>query len=95
MLWRELRAQAYEVAERLRADGLLAGEVAIKLRYANFETITRQLRLASPTDAPEVLAEGAALLMRRHWDRARPIRLIGLRAARFTPVGAPLQLALP
>ena len=95
LLWRELRAQADEVAGRLRGDGLLAGVAAIKLRYATFETVTRQIRLATPSDAPDVLAESAALLMRRHWDRPRPIRLIGLRAARFSPADAPVQLALP
>ena len=95
LLWDELRAQADEVAGRLRSDRLLAGEVAIKLRYANFETASRQLRLATPTNAPEALAVAAASLMRRHWDRARAIRLIGLRAARFTPAGAPVQLPLP
>jgi DNA polymerase-4 len=94
-LWSELRAQAEEVGERLRSDGLLAGEVAIKLRYANFETLTRQRRLTSPTNRPEALAEAAALLMRLHWDRSRPIRLIGLRTARFTLVGGWIQLGLP
>jgi DNA polymerase IV len=94
LLWGELRAQAEEVAGRLRSDGLLAGEVAIKLRYADFATLTRQLRLAVPTAAPEALADAAAGLMRRHWDRARPIRLIGLRAARFSLADAPIQLPL-
>jgi DNA polymerase IV len=93
-LWDELRAQAEEVAGRLRSDGLLAGEVAIKLRYANFETLTRQLRLPVPTAAPAALADAAAWLMRRHWDRARPVRLIGLRAAHFSRAGEPIQLPL-
>jgi DNA polymerase IV len=93
-LWDELRAQAEEVAGRLRSDGLLAAEVAIKLRYANFETLTRQLFLPIPTADAEALADAAARLMRRHWDRARPVRLIGLRAARFRPADAPSQLPL-
>ncbi|HYU19402.1 MAG TPA: DNA polymerase IV, partial [Chloroflexota bacterium] len=75
-------------------DRLLAAEVAIKLRYANFETVTRQLRLPAPTAAPEALADAAGLLMRRHWDRSRPIRLIGLRAARFSLADRPIQLSL-
>lgn len=95
LLWRELRAQADEVAERLRADGLHAGEVAIKLRYANFQTVTRQCRLWTPTDASETFAASAAALMRQHWDPARAVRLIGLRAARFSPSGLPVQLPLP
>jgi len=94
VLWAELRAQASEVGGRLQGDRLLAAEVAIKLRYANFETVTRQVRLPAPTAAPEALADAAGLLMRRHWDRSRPIRLIGLRAARFSLADRPVQLSL-
>jgi DNA polymerase-4 len=93
-IWRVLRSQAHAVARRLQQDGLVAGEVAIKLRYADWVTITRQLQLGHPTDEPEVLAAGAAALMRRHWDR-RPIRLIGVRAARLTPRTDHIQLPLP
>jgi len=94
-LWRQLRAQAEEVAARLRDEGLLAGEVAIKLRYANWETFTRQMRLGAPTDEEQRLAVSAASLMRRHWDRERAVRLIGLRAGRLTDGTTPLQLLLP
>jgi DNA polymerase IV len=92
---RRLQAQAAEVASRLRQEGLMAGEVAIKVRYGvTWETITRQQRLGSPTDEATVLAAGAAALMRRAWTR-RPIRLIGLRAGRLEAavVGA-VQLSL-
>jgi DNA polymerase IV len=94
-IWRRLQAQAQEVAERLRNEGLVAGEVAIKLRYGvTWVTITRQQRLGSPTDDPKVLAAGAAALMRKAWTR-RPIRLIGLRAAKLEPARADVQLTLP
>jgi DNA polymerase-4 len=85
-IWQELRTQAGQVSARLVDKGLQAAEVAIKLRYANWETLTRQMRLAAPTADAELLAAGAAALMRRHWQRTRAIRLIGLRAARLTPV---------
>lgn len=94
-LWSELRSQAAEVAARLQAEGLQAGEVAIKLRYASFETLTRQTRLSLPTAAPDEIAQAAAMLMRRHWDRARAVRLIGVRAARLLPSSRPIQLPLP
>jgi DNA polymerase-4 len=93
-IWRRLQAQAGEVASRLRHEQLVAGEVAIKLRYGvTWETITRQQRLGSPTDEAEVLAAGAAALMRKAWTR-RPIRLIGLRAAKFLPRSDAVQLPL-
>jgi DNA polymerase IV len=94
-IWQRLQAQAREVAERLAGEKLVAGEVAIKLRYGvTWETITRQQRLGTATDDAAVLAAGAAALMRKAWTR-RPIRLIGLRAARLEPKRDDLQLPLP
>ncbi len=95
-IWRRLRAQAADVASRLRSENLVAGEVAIKLRYGvTWETITRQQRIGAATCDAEVLAAGAAALMRKAWTR-KPIRLIGLRAGKLepSPDGA-VQLALP
>jgi DNA polymerase-4 len=94
-IWRRLQAQAHEVADRLREENLVASEVAIKVRYGvTWETITRQQRLGSATDDARVLAAGAAALMRKAWTR-RPIRLIGLRAAKLDSRSDSVQLSLP
>src|SRR5438477_6162466 len=62
-IWRRLRAQASDVAARLQTENLVAGEVAIKLRYGvTWETITRQQRLGAPTSDADVWAPGAAAL---------------------------------
>ncbi len=92
-LWQQLRAQADEVAARLRAEQLVAREVAIKLRYGDWQTLTRQMQFSAPTDDPAVLAAGAAALMQRHWERTRAVRLIGLRAGRLTEVSHATQPA--
>jgi DNA polymerase IV len=93
-IWVRLQAQAREVAERLRAEKLVANEVAIKLRYGvTWETITRQQRLGCATDDAQTLASGAAALMRKAWTR-RPIRLIGLRAGKLEPAREAIQLPL-
>ncbi|HEV8639286.1 MAG TPA: DNA polymerase IV [Chloroflexota bacterium] len=94
-LWEELQGQADEVAARLRSEDLVAGEVAIKVRYASWETFTRQMRLAQPTDQAAALAAAAAALLRRHWDRTRPIRLLGVRAGRLAGRPSAVQPALP
>lgn len=94
-LWRTVQEQSDDVAQRLRQEGLLCGEVAVKLRYANWETLTRQMRLGAPTDDASILAAGAAALIRRHWDRSRPLRLVGVRASRLEPQPAARQLSLP
>ena len=94
VLWKVLRGQAEEVAARLRDEHLLAGEVAIKLRYADWQTLTRQMKLAVRTDDASTLATGAATLMRRHWERERAVRLIGLRAGQLADSKTPAQLPL-
>jgi nucleotidyltransferase/DNA polymerase involved in DNA repair len=93
-LWRRLRRQATELSQKLQRERLMAGEVAVKVRYGNWETITRQRRLGTPTDDADVLAAGAAALMKKHWQRNRPIRLIGLRVARLQPPVEDEQLPL-
>ncbi|MGI9146364.1 MAG: Y-family DNA polymerase [Chloroflexota bacterium] len=93
-IWLRLQAQAQDVAGRLQAEHLVAGEVAIKLRYGvTWETVTRQQRLGNPTDDHKLLAAGAAALMRKAWTR-RPIRLIGLRASKLQPKSESTQLSL-
>lgn len=91
VLWQQLRAQAEEVAARLKREGFRAEDVAIKLRYANWQTLTRQMKLPAATDEADALATHAATLMRRHWDQTRAVRLIGLRAGRLTGGTKPTQ----
>lgn len=82
VLWSTLHAQAAHCAGRLRAKGLVARSVGVKLRYADFRTISRTLTLAASTDEPAVVAEAVAALMRRTWRPApHPLRLVGVRVA--------------
>jgi DNA polymerase-4 len=50
LVLRYLRQLADHVARRLRAKRLTGRTVALKLRFADFRTITRQVTLAAPTD---------------------------------------------
>jgi DNA polymerase-4 len=92
-VWTVVKSQSAEVARRLIEDELVAAEVAVKVRYDDFTTFTRQVRVATTTDA-EAIATAAAGLLRRHWDKSRPIRLIGVRAGRLRPAGDVVQLSL-
>jgi DNA polymerase IV len=94
VLWNQLRRQSAEISARLRGEGLEAREIGIKLRYANWETVTRQTRIAIPTDDGQTLSAAAAALMRRHWDDSRSVRLIGLRAGHLAPKTTIRQLEL-
>jgi DNA polymerase-4 len=79
---RVLLHQTEAVARRLRRHGLLAKTVTLKIRYGDFETITRSTTLDAPTDVTAQLWEAARGVFDR-WVRSgyRPVRLIGMGAA--------------
>jgi DNA polymerase-4 len=87
-LWRLSR----DVARQLQKMELAAGTVAIKLRYANFETLTRQMSLAVPTDDEQAIYRAALVLLRRAWQRDRPVRLLGVGGQNLSPPAGQLPL---
>ncbi|WP_091321976.1 DNA polymerase IV [Geodermatophilus ruber] len=95
VIHRELLRLAERTAGRLRSGGWLARTVSIKVRFADFATITRARTLDVPTDVGQELYDVArALFDALGLDRAR-IRLVGVRAERLVPAdSAPLQLEL-
>jgi DNA polymerase-4 len=86
-------AQAEQVGSRLRRHHLRARGVTVKIRFGDFQTITRAAALPAPTD-----------LTRDIWNHARdtfdkwaatefqPVRLIGVTATRLTSDGEQLDL---
>ncbi len=91
-LWQEIQAMSLELAGRLHKENLLARTVAIKLRFSDWRTITRAVTLVSPTDQPQEIAQAAGGLMRRAWQRGKPLRLLGVRLSNFCEPDAPRQL---
>lgn len=84
---RELLRLAERVAERLRRGGWVARTVAVKLRFGNFETITRAQTLAEPTDTAQRIAAEARALYAASPVVGRGLRLIGVRASGLLPTG--------
>jgi DNA polymerase IV len=78
---------AEKVGERLRAHGLRGRTVTVKLRKPPFETHTRQLSLAQPSDATDVLIESGRSLLRRWWESEKNprLRLLGIGMSQFAP----------
>jgi DNA polymerase-4 len=80
-----LRGQAERVARELRAEGYAGRSVTLKLRFADFSTLTRR-HTADPTqDGLRIYQEARALL-----DRVplrQPVRLIGLSVSELGPAG--------
>ena len=80
---RTLLALSEGVSARLRAAGITAGTVAVKVRDSRFQTITRQKRLAEPTDLTEPIWR-TALELARPEVRAKRIRLLGVAATQLS-----------
>lgn len=78
----KLRAVILELAEdvafSLRASQVLAGTVTLKLRYGNFETLTRQGALAAPACLTGPIYQKALELMAKVNFGGRGIRLVGV-----------------
>ncbi|HYM69156.1 MAG TPA: DNA polymerase IV [bacterium] len=83
-LGRVLAELAEDVARRLRADGVLAATVTLKVRYADFRTITRATTLAWPTDAGADLRDVVSPMWERLQPLERPVRLLGVTASRLS-----------
>ena len=93
-LRRQLWALSQGVARRLERKGLAAETVAIKLRYSDFVTLTRQMRLSVPTGDEREIYRVALVLLRRAWQRGRPVRLLGVAGRGLTPPVGQLPLRL-
>jgi len=88
-----LLAHAHRLSSRLRRSGLAARTVTVKVRYADFTTITRSLTGESALDtARDLYRVGLGLL--EEVDLGRPIRLLGLGGSALEDGNQPRQLTL-
>jgi DNA polymerase IV len=76
-----LRGQAERVARELRAESLAACRVTLKLRWADFRTLTRS-HTGDPTQDGLEIYRRAALLLARE-PLIQPVRLVGVSASTF------------
>jgi DNA polymerase-4 len=75
--------------ERLRRRGLASGCVGVKIRTAEFVTVTRQTHVVPPTHDERTIAQVARELLAR-WLAAHPgtkLRLLGVVLSELLPAG--------
>jgi len=70
-----------EVGARLRRDELYARCLTVKIRYSNFQTLTRSRTLLSPTCFDKEIFETVSTLLRQNIMRGRAVRLLGVSAS--------------
>jgi DNA polymerase IV len=80
-----LLRDARQVASRLRAAGLFAHTVSIKVRLHDFSTFTRSRTLVSATDRPDLIGSIATSLLSAV-EATGGVRLLGVGVAGLTDV---------
>lgn len=77
-LERALRDLTDRVTERLRAEGVRAKTVYVKLKLPDFRLVSRQVSRTSPTDDVETIFRAARSALEKSHLESRPVRLIGV-----------------
>jgi len=96
LIRRELLRLAGRTARGLRSSGYVARTISVKLRRADFSTITRARTLSEPTDvAQKIYATACELYAASGVADGVLLRLVGVRASGLSPASqAGMQLAL-
>jgi DNA polymerase-4 len=93
LLKRFLLRQSEEVAKQLRKAGVRAKIITIKIKDADFKTVTRRTTMAIPTQSSKTIYRHAARLI-DDFKITKKIRLIGVGTSGFSPVSASVQMGL-
>src|SRR5258705_12367568 len=70
---------------------MLTGCVAVKIRYSNFETTSRQETI-DYTSLDDKLIAKAKDLFNKSWQKGRPVRLLGVRFSQLIPFTMQMSL---
>ncbi|HJH03597.1 MAG TPA: DNA polymerase IV [Victivallis vadensis] len=90
-----MRSLAHKVARSLQKRGLAGRTVTIKVRYEDFQTVTRSESFTEPTQDGVRIGDIALALSRKTEMDSRPIRLIGVTVSNFPSpeeLNRPVQL---
>lgn len=95
LLHRELLRLSHRTASRLRSSGMVARTIALKLRFADFSTITRSRTVHTPVDSAQLIYAVALQLLESVGDRTMTVRLVGVRAEQLEEAArTSLQLSI-
>jgi DNA polymerase-4 len=89
-----LRELAEDVAQTLEREASGALTVQVKVRYSDFQTLTRQLRVEEPLNSAAEIYRLACHLLARDRLVHRPLRLLALGVSSFAPPSPQLRLGL-
>lgn len=78
---------AEQVARRLRRYALKGRTIELKVRFADFQTITRSLTLPEPTSITQELLQAGTQLLTKLPQHHLPVRLLGFGVKGFDDTG--------
>ncbi|HEX6548051.1 MAG TPA: DNA polymerase IV [Candidatus Dormibacteraeota bacterium] len=93
-LERALRDLTDRVTERLRADGVQARTVYVKLKLPDFRLVSRQVSRTSPTDDVETIFRAARAALEKSHLEMHPVRLMGVGLSGLVHPQPDLQMTL-
>ena len=90
-----LQQLAERLSNRLIQKGIKGNNITLKIKYDNFELITRSSNTPSYINkADELFAYGEQLLI-ANWDSSRKVRLLGLAIGKLDNTNTDEQLFIP
>jgi DNA polymerase IV len=90
-LMNEIVRLTEKTAYGLRQDEKICGCVTVKIRYSDFETITRQ-EVIDYTSLDDKLIEKAKSIFSKSIQKNRPVRLVGVRFSQLLPFNMQMNL---
>lgn len=94
-LKQELWRLSQGVSQRLQAADLAACTLSLKLRYSNFDTLTRQTTLQVATNDEQTIYQTALILLQRAWQQGQAVRLLGVVGQHLVPPPSQRSQQLP
>jgi len=91
LLRARIRSLVEGLGTELRSQGMVCGCVALRIRYADFETVSRQQTL-SYTASDRVLMDTAVELLHKLYTRRMRVRLVGVRLSELSHAGSQMDL---
>ncbi len=91
----KLYEMCVQVGESLRREELVARTVAVKFRWSDFTTFTRQRSTVPPIDDGDAIFRMAEGIWREWWPEGRQMRLLGVGVSNLEGREEIRQLAFP
>lgn len=85
-----IRALARKTARRAAAEGWCGFNITLKIKYSDFQTVTRTVTLEHPTADGEIIGAHAVELLKKTAAGVRSVRLAGVGLGALHPLNAPL-----